>query len=90
MGAYIFLTQENLENGDDISGEILEYSHINSVYLHNYLMDAAKDWADWHNEPVTCFRLEPVSLSLTNVYPRAWDKEADGERRYDEWKEDRL
>ena len=83
MGAYIFLPQENLENGDDISGEILEYSHINSVYLHNYLMDAAKDWADWHNDPVTCFKLEPVSLSLTNVTPRAWDEEANGERRYE-------
>ena len=76
MGTYIFLPQENLENGDEISGEILEYSHINSLHLHKYLMDAAKDWADWHNDFATCFKLEPVSPSLTNVAPQAWDEEA--------------
>ena len=82
MGAYIFLPQDSLENGDEISGEILEYSNINSVNLHKCLMDEAKDWANWNNDFATCFKLEPVSPSLTNVAPQAWEEKAKGERRY--------
>ena len=67
MSIYVFIPQEIIEDGDDIVAEAHEVDGVNGGKLHKELHELATEAASYYMEPMTCYRLERVSDSLTNV-----------------------
>lgn len=89
MGCYVFLTNEP-EDGFPIEGEVVEYGHIKREKLEDWLKASGREWADYYGEPVTCYRIEPVSPMLTDILPTSWEEEANWEHELRAREEDAL
>ena len=72
---YVFIpTDDAPRGGDTINAECVEVDVPKAGGIYGKrMMEVARDYADLAGEPVTCYRLAPVSERFTGVNPRSWE-----------------